>query len=124
MGYAKVQVRTIRGKVITLDVRLHDTIKMLKAQIQDREGLPIASQCITFNGVVLRDDRAFHDCHVNAGAVLQVQSLAAGQVKTVASTPKSRMPFAVSAALHDDMHFHDKNAEYNLRMGSPNTYRM
>merc|ERR1712125_172633 len=74
--YAKVQVRTIRGKVITLDVRLHDTIKMLKAQIQDREGLPIASQCITSNGVVLRDDRAFHDCHVNAGAVLQVQSLA------------------------------------------------
>jgi len=118
--YAKVQVRTLRGKVITLDVRLHDTVKMLKAQIQDREGVPIASQRITYNNVTLKDERLFVDCHVTPGAVLQLQGLAAGH----AHDTSRRMPYAATAALHDEMHLHDVNAERHMRLGYPNTYRM
>jgi Ca2+-binding EF-hand superfamily protein len=120
--YATVNVRTLRGKVITLDVRAHETIKMLKAQIQDREGIPIECQKLTLNGVTLKDERCFVDCHCAPGAILHLHGRAhAALHEKIAS---AKMPYASSAALHDDIHFHAQEAQRNVRLGYPTTYRM
>ncbi|MEV7396613.1 ubiquitin-like protein [Aeromicrobium sp. NPDC092404] len=51
-------VKTLTGKTITLTVTSTDTVASVKQQIQDREGIPVESQKLTFAGNELSDDDA------------------------------------------------------------------
>jgi hypothetical protein len=50
-------VEKLTGKTITLDVEPRDTIEIVKAKIQDREGHPPAEQRLICRGVVLENVR-------------------------------------------------------------------
>lgn len=60
------------GTTITLDVEPTDSIENLKQQIEDREGVPIASQALYFDGTLLADGDTLADYNIQKGAILQL----------------------------------------------------
>jgi ubiquitin C len=54
-------VKTLTGKTITLDAETTDTVKMLKALIDDKIGLDVAEQRLIFAGAQLEDEYTVMD---------------------------------------------------------------
>jgi large subunit ribosomal protein L40e len=66
----QVFVVTSSGKVITLDVDPSNEIENVKSKIEEREGIPIADQILSFNGLELADNRTVSDYSIEKGNTL------------------------------------------------------
>ena len=67
----KIFVQTLVGKTISIDVSpLYDSIAEVKAQIQDKEGIPRRQQRLIFKGEVLKDFHRLSFCEIWGGAEL------------------------------------------------------
>jgi ubiquitin len=66
----EIFIETVTGKPITIRVAPFDTIGVLKAKIQDKEGIPSDLQRILFNGRVLEDSHVISDWRIRHESTL------------------------------------------------------
>eukprot|EP01062_Namystynia_karyoxenos_P018408 TRINITY_DN16862_c0_g1_i3.p1 TRINITY_DN16862_c0_g1~~TRINITY_DN16862_c0_g1_i3.p1 ORF type:complete len:744 (+),score=201.89 TRINITY_DN16862_c0_g1_i3:75-2306(+) len=70
----QIFVKSLTGKTITLEVQAQDTIENVKAQIQDKEGIPLDLQRLIFADKHLEDGHTLQDCNIQPGATIRMQS--------------------------------------------------
>ncbi len=68
----KLQVKTLTGKTIELTVALTDTVASVKAQVQDKEGIPPEQQRIIYAGQQLEDARKLSEYGIADNAVVHL----------------------------------------------------
>lgn len=68
----QIFVKTLHGKVITLDIEPSDTIASLKSKVQDKEGIPPNQQRLIFAGKELDDNNILSDYSIQKDSTIHL----------------------------------------------------
>jgi hypothetical protein len=66
----QIFIETDNGRKLMLEARYTDTIATLKTQIQDKEGIPPAQQCLIYDRMALDDARTLAGCGIQRESTL------------------------------------------------------
>eukprot|EP01047_Picozoa_sp_COSAG01_P037490 COSAG01_NODE_2983_length_6754_cov_3.914651_6_plen_318_part_00 len=72
MMMMQIFIKTANGRQLALEARYTDTVASVKAQIQDKEGIPPAQQCLVYDRMALDDARTLAGCGVQRESTLHL----------------------------------------------------
>ncbi|XP_042889937.1 polyubiquitin-B-like [Penaeus japonicus] len=72
MSTLVVHVKTLTGKTVTIDINPQDTVEVLKAILEDREGISADQQRIIYGGIQLEDGRTLAMYKIGSEALLHL----------------------------------------------------
>jgi len=102
----QIFIKTLTGKTITLNIQCVETIKALKKEVQEKEGIPVHDQRLYYAIKQLEDGCTLADYNIQKEATLHlVSGLRGGTIKSTPHyftefTPKSYEWSAVLKSLH------------------------
>ena len=80
----QIQVKTLTGKTITLDVEAADTVENVKEKIEEKEGIPPNQQRLIFAGKQIEDaDQTLRELGITKEATLTMCSRNRGGTKDI-----------------------------------------
>jgi hypothetical protein len=65
-------VKTLTGKIITIEVEVNNTFSDIKKKIEDQEGIPVESQRLTIAGKQVSDDKTVLDCDLQTVTIVHL----------------------------------------------------
>jgi len=68
----QISIKTLTGKTIYLNVKKNESIKKIKSQIQNKEGIPFDKQRLIFSGKQLEDEKTLNNYDVRKESVLHL----------------------------------------------------